>query len=98
MCPSSGIICSLTLSGEASESVKLLFPELPTTELRRQFQRLISSTPQTNAPWPSRNGGKKASLSGWIGTGALKVAVYIKLCPQKNKVTKTKTALKQETY
>ena len=28
--------------------------------------------------WPSRNGGKKASPSGWIGTGALKVAVYIK--------------------
>ena len=25
---------------------------------------------------------KKAILSGWIGTGALKVAVYIKLCPQ----------------
>ena len=31
-------------------------------------------------------------------TGALKIAVYIKSCPQKNKVTKTKTALKQETY
>ena len=46
----------------------------------------------------SRNGGKKASLSGRIGTGALKVAVYIKSCPQKTKVTKTKTALKQEMY
>ena len=33
-------------------------------------------------------------------TGALKIAVYIKSCPQKleTKVTKTKTALKQETY
>ncbi len=29
-----------------------------------------------------KKGGKKASLSGWIGTGALEVAVYIKLCPK----------------
>jgi hypothetical protein len=38
---------------------------------------------------------EKASLSGWIGTGALKVAVYIiEVMSAKNKVTKTKTALK----
>ena len=41
---------------------------------------------------------EKASPSGKIGTGALKVAVYIKSCPQKPRLQKTKTALKQETY
>ncbi len=44
-----------------------------------------------------KNGG--TNFEGESGTGALRVAVYIKLCPQNLKqrlATKTKTALKQE--
>ena len=44
--------------------------------------------------------GKRRVLPGGkIGTGALKVAVYIKSCPQKPRLRKRlQTALKQETY
>ncbi len=37
-------------------------------------KRKILITDKCTRPWPVRNGGKKASPSGEIGTGALKVA------------------------
>jgi hypothetical protein len=55
-----------------------------------------------NAPCPSRNRETKASPSpsGWIGTGVLQVAVYIKIDQinvRKDQGFENKIAIKQET-
>ena len=48
---------------------------------------------------PQEMAGKRRVLPGWIGTGALfKGRCLYQIMSAKTKVTKTKTALKQETY